>query len=458
MKLDPLSTFADDQPQSTSPAFVLTGSRSGSTLLRFILDTHPDLHCPPETGLGSLCAAIARAASVLDGSAMKEVVDNQLLTPAAEKVLRATVEQIFQAFPDGTGAGRWCDKSLDNINHADLLAQTWPEAKYICLVRHCMDVVASAVEACPWGLTGFGLDQFNSHYPGNSIAAVAAYWLQTTTNIIEFARQHDDQCLVIRYEDLVSRPADVTRQIWVFLGVREVPGIAESCLTVPHSATGPSDEKIWFTRQIHKDSVGRGVTVPITGLPPMMTEAINQLCNQLGYRNITGSWNSDIEAIDPRADLGVYAGTTAADGSRGQRADQEALTTLKSLIEDRLATYPRDLGQLTKRWPRLAGRTIGITLYADAIRTADYTWTIPGAGPRLATATADDSATSRLIGHVGAWTRILAGNADVAVELMHGNLRMVGPASPGRLCSDEAHAICELLNLTHGGDSTVQSD
>jgi hypothetical protein len=34
------------------PIFVLTVARSGSTLLRFILDSHPDLACPPETNIG----------------------------------------------------------------------------------------------------------------------------------------------------------------------------------------------------------------------------------------------------------------------------------------------------------------------------------------------------------------------------------------------------------------------
>jgi len=42
-------TFAD-------PVFVLCNGRSGSTLLRFLLDAHPDLACPPETNLPSLCA------------------------------------------------------------------------------------------------------------------------------------------------------------------------------------------------------------------------------------------------------------------------------------------------------------------------------------------------------------------------------------------------------------------
>jgi hypothetical protein len=33
------------------PVFVLCMARSGSTLLRFLLDAHPELACPPETML-----------------------------------------------------------------------------------------------------------------------------------------------------------------------------------------------------------------------------------------------------------------------------------------------------------------------------------------------------------------------------------------------------------------------
>lgn len=463
MMPDQPNPLASEFSQATGPVFILTGSRSGSTLLRFILDTHPELSCPPETGLGSLCATIARAASVLDGSAMVEPVENQLLTPAAEKVLRATIDNIFQSFPGKEGMRRWCDKSLDNIMHADLLAQVWPDAQYICLVRHCMDVVASAVEACPWGLTGFGFDQYVSHYPGNSVAAVAAYWIQTTSNILDFSKKHDNQCLVLRYEDLVSHPEDVIGQICAFLKIKEVPGIAESCLSVPHAATGPADEKIWFTRQIHSASVGRGVTVPINGLPPMMVNAINELGNQLGYRPITDSWNSDIEAIDPRAVLGAYTNSPAS-VAPDQAGDQDSLATIKSMIKDRLIAGPSDLDQIARRWPRLAGRTIGITIYDDPGRTAEYRWNIPGLGRNPLSSTPDAlaadhplensvSASSHLLGHVGAWMRVLSGTADVAVELMHGNLRMVGPASPGRLCSDEAHALCVLLQLADGQDS-----
>jgi hypothetical protein len=51
-----------------SPVFILTASRSGSTLLRFILDSHPDLARPPETLIGSSCAAMLHLFDSLEHS------------------------------------------------------------------------------------------------------------------------------------------------------------------------------------------------------------------------------------------------------------------------------------------------------------------------------------------------------------------------------------------------------
>jgi Sulfotransferase family len=46
-----------DRGRSRDPVFVLCMSRSGSTLLRLILDTHPDLACPPETNIPAVLLA-----------------------------------------------------------------------------------------------------------------------------------------------------------------------------------------------------------------------------------------------------------------------------------------------------------------------------------------------------------------------------------------------------------------
>ncbi len=50
------------------PTFVLCHGRSGSTLLRFLLDSHPELACPPETNLPALCAHLATVWSLIEGA------------------------------------------------------------------------------------------------------------------------------------------------------------------------------------------------------------------------------------------------------------------------------------------------------------------------------------------------------------------------------------------------------
>jgi hypothetical protein len=55
---------------------------------------------------------------------------------------------------------RYCDKSLSTAEHADLLTRVFPDAVFLCLYRHPTDVIASGMEACPWGLNGFGFDSY----------------------------------------------------------------------------------------------------------------------------------------------------------------------------------------------------------------------------------------------------------------------------------------------------------
>jgi hypothetical protein len=50
---------ADSRGASADPVFVLCMGRTGSTLLRFLLDAHPDLACPPETNVSALCGQLA---------------------------------------------------------------------------------------------------------------------------------------------------------------------------------------------------------------------------------------------------------------------------------------------------------------------------------------------------------------------------------------------------------------
>jgi protein-tyrosine sulfotransferase len=171
-----------DDP-SQSPVFVLTASRSGSTLLRFILDSHPELACPPETHVGGVCGELANLWSVLE----RARTDGTSLPPDQAQViaaLRAAIDGAFGHYLCGSGKRRWCDKSPNTFRHIRLLTQMYPDAKFICLYRHCMDMIASGIEACPWGLQNFGFEPFAARYPGNNVAAIGSYWLDTVQGIM----------------------------------------------------------------------------------------------------------------------------------------------------------------------------------------------------------------------------------------------------------------------------------
>ena len=198
------------------------------------------------------------------------------------------------------GKRRFCDKSLGSARYADLLTQIYPGARFVCLYRHPMDVIRSGLEACPWGLNGYGFDQYIAGSPGNAVLALARYWLDNATLIAAVEEAHPGRCHRVRYEDLVGDPEEVMREV-----VR-VPrrrgrrrGSRGRASAGERERFGPADHKIWATSPISADSVGRGESVPAGLIPPQVTAAINELAGELGYLPVDADWGTPGRAADP---------------------------------------------------------------------------------------------------------------------------------------------------------------
>src|SRR5215472_3984507 len=88
------------QERCEAPIFVLTTSRSGSTLLRFILDSHPDIACPPETSIAGTAAQLARTWHIVEnaGSETAELTKPAALPPHAANAVRDAIDQIFSRY------------------------------------------------------------------------------------------------------------------------------------------------------------------------------------------------------------------------------------------------------------------------------------------------------------------------------------------------------------------------
>jgi len=291
------------------PLFVMCEARSGSTLLRFLLDAHPRLACPSETNLPGLCHEMVIAWSLMTGHpAPSRLMPEQLplLPDDVVSGLRASMDLMISAYLGRVGKTWFCDKSLGSARHAKLLLQLYPKTKFVCLYRHPMDVIASGMEACPWGLIGYGFDPYIAATPGNSVLALARFWLERTAQIMSVEEDFPDHCLRVRYEDLVSDPDQVMNKVFEHLGIPPVPDIVSRCFQSEPENLGASDYKIWYTNKINSDSVGRGWKIPANLIAKPVLEGVNELSERLGYIPIRSDrWGIGTAPPDVRMPPGI---------------------------------------------------------------------------------------------------------------------------------------------------------
>jgi protein-tyrosine sulfotransferase len=309
-----------DGRQQMDPVFVLCMGRSGSTLLRLILDTHPDLACPPETNIPALCSQLAVVWSLIEGAplALQRGDAPPKVPDAAIAGIRQTMDLMTAPYLKRRGKRQYCDKSLGTAPHTELLTRIYPATRFICLYRHPMDMISSGLEACPWGLSGYGFDQYIAGSPGNAVMALGRYWHDQAQGIAAVEETHPDLCHRVRYEDMVREPERTAAGIFDFIGVGQVPGIAQAVFAREHERFGPADHKIWHTGRISPDSIGRSDSVPVGLIPPPILESINELLGKLGYVPIDERWGTADRPASLLVSDGDDAGARSAQVFRGK--------------------------------------------------------------------------------------------------------------------------------------------
>src|SRR5215472_16975049 len=301
----PRSPVAPGTGLVADPVFVLCNGRSGSTLLRFVLDAHPDLACPPETNLPQLCVELATVWSLIEGAPLSANRGDEPpeIPEAAIAGVRETMDRMVGSYLTRRGKRRYCDKSLGTARYAELLMRVYPDARFVCVYRHPMDVIASGVEACPWGLNGYGFEPYIAATPGNAVMALANFWADNVRGTLTVEERFADACFRVRYEDLVADPEATAAAVFEFLGVQAVPGITEACFSAERERFGPGDNKIWYTSQISDDSVGRGWSVPTAMIAPQLLGAMNELAGRLGYLAVDSDWGTTEPPVDLRVPI-----------------------------------------------------------------------------------------------------------------------------------------------------------
>jgi Sulfotransferase family len=316
---------ARDRRTSVRQVFVVTLARSGSTLLRYLLDAHPDVTSPPELNLSALLQHAAdtwhRSLDAISERPPDEPIGPiQSYSPEAYQRARRAVDPIMVRCANIAGASVFCDKSLTTVDHLATVSRCYPKASYIFLYRYPLDLIASGIEASRWGFNAFGFAPYVGATPGNFVAGLGNYWIDKVTKMVEFERTCSVAHARIYYELLCDDPAGTVEQLLKFLELSPDAGIVERMFGTEHGR-GPGDYKIDYTGSINANSIGRGSVLPETFLPGQV-QRIDELLAELDYPPMQAS---------RRGDLATLLGLKGVTDSRS--VDDTADRVSKSLVE-----------------------------------------------------------------------------------------------------------------------------
>jgi hypothetical protein len=190
--------------EAPPPIFVIGSPRSGTTLLRLMLDAHPRISCGEETHfLRDMEAMVGRHWGLLSSYGF----DRRWWLERIADFYRRFQGEVLAA----TGKSRWADKDPTYTLHLEFLDALFPDAQYVHLLRDGHDVVASFRER--WGYR-------------SAVRAARTEWRRYVTaaralgDRLPPARFHE-----VRYEELVADPESCARRLFAFLGEAFVPAV-----------------------------------------------------------------------------------------------------------------------------------------------------------------------------------------------------------------------------------------
>lgn len=263
---------------SESPVFVLCTPRSGSSLLRYILDTHPRICCPAELSLGEVCEHLYGA--VYFTTAQVSASGEEAQSEFASTEVRRIVNDLMGSYAKVKNKQIWCEKTPKNLQHLPALQKTFPDATFICIYRNCMDMVHSCIEASKYGK----MDELWDY------ARIFESWIEQTQELLKFERNNKAKCIRIKYESLVTSPLKSLNQLFAFLGVEWDEGLLDQVFLVPHDA-GPGDVKVVFSNNIYTTSIGKGAAIRRDSIPAGLLQKINALLRELDYPEVGPDWD-----------------------------------------------------------------------------------------------------------------------------------------------------------------------
>lgn len=247
-----------DQP----PIMIVGVDRSGTTLLSLMLDSHSRIAIPYESKffiryymqrdkLGDLTIESGRQTLVL------KILNERMVDRWEKKItindvnldncvsLEKTISELFEAYARAFNKDIWGDKTPSYITHLDVLNKMFPDCRFVHIVRDGRDVASSLI---------------NQWWGPNDFTSAVYYWNEKVTCAKKMLKMlPDNRYIEVRFEDLVTEPEDILRNITDFLGVEFEQNMLSGYLDTAASKIGDN-----IVKKVH----------PHLGESPSKTQAL----------------------------------------------------------------------------------------------------------------------------------------------------------------------------------------
>ena len=209
---------------TAAPIFIIGTERSGSNLLRLMLNQHPSIAIPhPPHILKEMMPLEPLYGDLIVDLNFRKLIDDTItlvrlhffpwdapldsdavFSEAEERGVYGVKAALYDQYRRAKGKKRWGCKSTFVIHYVDRVRRLHPGAKFIHLVRDGRDVAVSAKTSV--------FNHFHPHYVGR-------LWGEQQRTAIELAKKLPAESMLgVRYEDLLDDPAKAVRRVCGFIG------------------------------------------------------------------------------------------------------------------------------------------------------------------------------------------------------------------------------------------------
>jgi len=230
-----------------NPLPVIVGGfyRSGTSLVRRLLDAHSRIHCPPEIKffkdlrgdyrddpLGHVRLFATLPSMGLDHNEIGDIFGRAFVEAHALAARKA-------------GKARWADKNPENVLYLEQWRQLLPSGfTFVHVVRHPLDALASLVEI-----------GFSKAVPADFAGKVML--LKTFVDAgLQYERAYPEASYRVCYERLVSDPGSILMGLFDRLGENFELQVLDR-FNHPERGCGIEDPKVAGTARVHAQSLGR---------------------------------------------------------------------------------------------------------------------------------------------------------------------------------------------------------